>query len=587
MGVIYKLKSEVIEYILQSKRDNLFLSCRELAQLTGEKFQFQVSKSSINAVIKNAQLSSPVGRRSIINAQSKKFEIPQDKRKQMYENTQSLISQDKILSKSEPGHSQPLPVNIAKESFYKNSVVEIKKEEPQKIPIKQRLVNAPTVKGAGLIFLKAAQWEISGKSVLGDLFRKYLNNHVPDNFDAICDALACLKILPSEMLDDIIQENHGFWKLNGFLQKPETAKLYDWAKHAENFNNLSFEYLFRLEQFFLDVLGFKVALEDGRQLIIDARMTTIWNDKVHPDFWNSSNKALIMLSNYLISNIHTPVFFAVPGKEIFSDQFFDILAVFENVTGKSTKKIVAFNREGHELASFSTIPLKKRFFIISLWPWQKEFRDLLKKDVPQKQMYYDEIMDRQFYFIELDLKIPSRDSPLMPDALRVIMLWEEQTQEPKAALLTNKFNSSSKEIIQMYLNRWPHFDHSDLKSFFKVMAEDSAPTDYAKNDFQAILNEPNKEELGIWQIFYDFGRRLENFCQKRFFTQEDFSKGKGLSQYYNLPGSIVSTEDGLYVNIKSNHTIGGNSLHKACQKINESLIIDQFGRKLTVFHENC
>ena len=290
MGVIYKLKREVIEYILQSKRDNLFLSCRELAQLTGEKFRFRVSKSSINAVIRDARLSSPIGRRRMINVQSKKFEIPQDKKRQLYEHTQSLISQDKIL---------------------------FKKEEPNKIPIKQRLINAPTVKGAGLIFLKAAQWEISAKSVLGDLFRKYMDNQVPDNFDAICDALTCLKILPSEILDDITQEHHGFWMLNGFLQKPEAAKLYDWAKHAENFNNLSFEYLFRLEQVFLDVLGFKVALEDGKQIIIDARMTTVWTDKVHPDFWNSSNKALTMLSNYLISNIHPLVFFCCPRKRNF------------------------------------------------------------------------------------------------------------------------------------------------------------------------------------------------------------------------------------------------------------------------------
>jgi len=63
MGVTYKLKQEIIDFILEQKKQNPALGCRPLAALAFNKFQVEVSKSSINALIKKAGLSMPVGRR--------------------------------------------------------------------------------------------------------------------------------------------------------------------------------------------------------------------------------------------------------------------------------------------------------------------------------------------------------------------------------------------------------------------------------------------------------------------------------------------------------------------------------------------
>ncbi|MBI3618083.1 MAG: helix-turn-helix domain-containing protein, partial [Candidatus Omnitrophica bacterium] len=62
MGVVYKFRKEVIDFVLQQKRTDDDLGCRQLAVLTSEKFKIQVSKSSVNAIIKNANLSNSVGR---------------------------------------------------------------------------------------------------------------------------------------------------------------------------------------------------------------------------------------------------------------------------------------------------------------------------------------------------------------------------------------------------------------------------------------------------------------------------------------------------------------------------------------------
>lgn len=62
MGVIHKLKPEVKEFILEQKNTIPHLSCRKLTALVLENFQIALSKSSINAIIKEAGLSAPVGR---------------------------------------------------------------------------------------------------------------------------------------------------------------------------------------------------------------------------------------------------------------------------------------------------------------------------------------------------------------------------------------------------------------------------------------------------------------------------------------------------------------------------------------------
>ncbi len=64
----YKLKEEIKEFIIEQKKAKPKLSCRSLALLIKECFQISLSKSLINNVIKQSNLSSPVGRRRIKEA---------------------------------------------------------------------------------------------------------------------------------------------------------------------------------------------------------------------------------------------------------------------------------------------------------------------------------------------------------------------------------------------------------------------------------------------------------------------------------------------------------------------------------------
>jgi len=85
MGVIYKLRQDVVDFIVQSKRADASWSCRKFVGVIKEKFGLPVSKSSVGAVLKEFHLSSPVGRHPLYKA-PKNFSIPKAKKETLLKN---------------------------------------------------------------------------------------------------------------------------------------------------------------------------------------------------------------------------------------------------------------------------------------------------------------------------------------------------------------------------------------------------------------------------------------------------------------------------------------------------------------------
>lgn len=86
MGVVYKLKSEVHDFIVNYKKDHPSISCRKLADMVSDKFDIEVSKSSVNNIIKSEELSNPVGRPHGQQTTKKNFTIPKEKKEQLRKN---------------------------------------------------------------------------------------------------------------------------------------------------------------------------------------------------------------------------------------------------------------------------------------------------------------------------------------------------------------------------------------------------------------------------------------------------------------------------------------------------------------------
>lgn len=65
MARYYKLNDQIREFIIEQKKAKPNLSCRSIVSLIKEHFNLNLSKSLINNVIKESNLSSPVGRRRV------------------------------------------------------------------------------------------------------------------------------------------------------------------------------------------------------------------------------------------------------------------------------------------------------------------------------------------------------------------------------------------------------------------------------------------------------------------------------------------------------------------------------------------
>ena len=61
----YKLNQEIVQFIVNQKKTSPSISCRSFVVLIEQKFSIKLSKSLINNVIKENNLSSPIGRRQI------------------------------------------------------------------------------------------------------------------------------------------------------------------------------------------------------------------------------------------------------------------------------------------------------------------------------------------------------------------------------------------------------------------------------------------------------------------------------------------------------------------------------------------
>jgi hypothetical protein len=145
MGVTYKLREEVVHFIVSQRQSNPLASCRQLAESTSQKFGLHLSKSSVHDVLKESGIVTPRGRKP-----KNKFEIPQEKKKQI----QTSLSQVK-LSPSVPEEEQAKVILIA-------DVAETQEDSPGKLPDppQEDMQISPEYEGAGMIFLKAALWDL-------------------------------------------------------------------------------------------------------------------------------------------------------------------------------------------------------------------------------------------------------------------------------------------------------------------------------------------------------------------------------------------------------------------------------------------
>jgi hypothetical protein len=640
MGVIYKLREDVVSFIGDQKKNNPSISVRQLAALTSEKFQIKVSKSSVNDVLKKASLSSSVGRRSGISAQPEKFSIPISKKKEISENIRKTgfireapvpakkegtpvlaagkigapeskeikVKTEKTLHEIFPEKKGPLddsaavPQKSPSEKPEKDFVgVPMEKEPAQDIVQEQNALRRAEEErhqkreagisvpgGMGSIFLKAAQWEISRCSLVSQIFARRIGQSVSKRFDSISDMFLFSRFFEAGSFDAVsAHRGHGLWVLNDFCNSPahesqdlmELRELFQWSEAAGNSSSVQemiMEYRRAKEQALLEIRGFKLLLEDKSEIAMDAAMSSF---AAGGDIPPAVHGALPM--DRAMTKLSNCLVSNIQN------------AVFYKIPGETK-----FDRACYDMmAVFENTPGKR---ILKTIVVDENGRNIAEFSIvpSHRRHFLVGVHPQQKEFLELTktAKWAAKKSFYHRGADKIIHfsetridLMEYQTTEKSRPfrVLTVWKNEEAKPC-------WGVLTNCGRESTEEILKEYMAQWPYLDESMQEgpILtlpeeikgqDVPNETLESLSGICDDFIEVLRNFCWKHFFPPH-YSRtniNQILAEIYNVPGAFYASGDILAVSLDINRGAAYRSqLEYAARRVNEQNIFDYSGRRL-------
>jgi len=419
MGITYKLKKEVVGYILDQKQANSSLSCRKLAEMASEHFHKNISKSSVNSILKETSLSSPVGRRASKKKAPLVFKLPEYRKEQLF---------------------QKAPIHL----------VETPKEVPKVLEPEQSSSD-----NICALLLKAVQWELCREPLLSVILSKYSDCPLSREIDKISDAFLLMPIFGLKRVEDLSNpEGKALRDFLGIAQPFDLIKIGKVLKSLQGLENNKNQVLLEYSQLFTEIESFKIVLENNTEFNIDARMTSVWTkDNVHSSNCLPLNKALDFLSRNIIVN-KSPLIIRNASQEDFSLSLSAMFYAFENIPSYRIKRVDLVDGRKEIVASFDNLLSRKRQMIVGLNADQPEIKQLLGGNMEEKRFSLP-FLEQNIVYQVFQATIPIASSPDGIPAEGAVFFVENQP-EKKVALITNICGkgTSIERTISLYIERW-------------------------------------------------------------------------------------------------------------------------------------
>ncbi|HNV23314.1 MAG TPA: helix-turn-helix domain-containing protein, partial [Candidatus Omnitrophota bacterium] len=596
MGVIYKLKQEVIDYILHIKKENNDFSCRQIAKIASDKFDVDISKSSVNTILKNSQLSSGVGRRVIQKKDSsRKFQIPQERKEQFQETMKQFgFEKENVVAIEEP-IAVPLLPDAVKENLFlepkSDDIMLLESQAPTLLVSQEQHLSltdqtdsklieeidflrqqkqqafSKVYTNAGVILLKALLLLTDGIGFLLKIIKKYNPEHIfPDNFEESLNIFLLLKALG---IKDPFEEDISSYAAGLLgLQKSDSAYVgqalasedsrkifFQWSKKIRLSDDLLKEYRKEKNNLFLSVYGFRIELEDKTVLLTDASLKSFYKemDCIFPlPFYH----AIRLLSQYFIVN-EKPMVFDFSGNSLL--YLPQIAKMFDNVKEKRVQKIFILNDHLQDICELSVIPQKKRQWIARV---DFSFFEGMEKTVSagsRKKVFYDALSDEIYDFSEFLCQLDHNQN------VRAFII-ENKSCERLATVFSNCFEMESEAVVSSFFMRFI-FKNSFVKEKVSV-------TGFLKNNENAIIE--NFSDLAD-----DFLKTFANYFTQYFLSDKNKDNSSAWNEFLKLKGSFDETKQFLhalfYLDEKSPFK---NDCIMAMRIFNEYLILDDKQRRI-------
>lgn len=554
MGVVHKLKPEIVNFVIDQKKKNPSLSCRGLVDIVNATLNTNLSKSSVNNILKHADLSSSVGRRSgsgqyIRQESSKKFKLSEAKRKSIFADSSA----------------QPILADL-----------------------KWPTLAEDLMDGMGNVFLKAAEWDSSSQPILEALLKESCPNIDHDRIKAVASIVGFLKAFQIESFEGLAHyEGQGLWALNQIEKAITEEDVLDVVENLKNPQEFFLKFSLKAPQVFSRAAGFRYVLKDGSNFFLDGQMASVWK-KVQTQFSVSLSKATENLAK-MLNNVQSEVFCSISPKESGkiqqTRQFFELVQAFENVQSKRIQHIELLGENGQILGDFDEVPQIQRFFIAGVWPWEKIFHQFLDvKKIQQEGKIELDFLEREMTFKEVFFNW--NEGRTVP--VRGILLYEAFMRLPFLILITNTDGKTvpAQDVVLQYCQRWPNIEKGSSFSVFSDPARWNMDfSDGEKPVWDILLGEQSLSRDPVWMAADLLVSLLDRFAKKQFFPEgyasADFYTMR--NRFYSLPGKIQVTNRGYLAEIVVPQ---GSPYVKdalfAAQRVNESGITAFDGRQLFI-----
>lgn len=519
MGIVYKIKPEIHEFVLEQKRQDANLSCRGLAFLVKGKFQADISKSSINSILKAAGLSLPVGRR--LKERKKRFNMPvlpaleQDKPKleigykqlPVLEVKAHLPEKDALVSqpavedfKKQEAERASLEFQrmkaeeekaridsektvaceeklaeklrreeerLAEEKKIQEQAFDAEKEKWAKIAEVERQRREKAMEASALT--KSALFELPlSRDTNGIILLKAVDTLVQGSFQTA----EVIKKKIDIKIDEVSALTESLFYLSLFKQagKDTLDRLWsvlgkglDYVKVEEFIGQLNSAKTIKLDlaramaNVFEEARGIKVHFIDSTSLYLDAQLHTVWSTPYTP-FGFSSNiwSVKSYINEHLLKDQPLALFMA-PGYDMPTKEFFSFIQAFDS-DANSPDLLTLYGNKLEELGNIPLGSIKNRALIFGLWPWQfVRYRKVRK--IGEYKNVHSLALDREIYIADIEIEI-SNLSVSRPTVFTGCALKFDLAEKARLVILGNSLavNSGIEELADLYFNAWPNLE---------------------------------------------------------------------------------------------------------------------------------
>lgn len=552
MGVVHKLRDDVVDFILAQKKERPDISVRKLSAVVLKEFQIVVSKSSVSSVLKNANLNSPIGRhgssvdqeRGFVKKPAGTFKIPEQKKKQIFASSKpSLPPPPAKSAKIEHKVEAKLPVII--------KPLPVKDEEKKPAPVMSNLVPEAKIlpeavkssfENVGMIFLKAAEWDLAGGSVLA----KILKDELGGRYDIDYEFMADLLLFP-ELFDQKTSSGDDSRRIEKLLSTGTKSALLDpqvfsaAMAAANHIEDCGLKLAIELEILLRGVSVAKITDRVGTSVFYNLKNKVLSLDNVQSEDIVSVAEAVKVLNTDIVRNVHSAVFQCFSKANTFDHLVKFLLVSFHDGPGGGFREASLQDAGGAELAKFTYFPAQKRTFVIAVWTWKERWPEILGlaskvdfKALPVfgKTFYYKDIGGEQLL-------------NLNKGPLRAIILSTAPapSEEPLVVLLTNVDgdNEKVKKAVLDFLYSWPGLSEESAPYF---MAENAGQRDPFLTVFKELESQPV-----FSQCLPTLRKFLDSWSRHHFFvTKGDSVDDSGpQDQVYRLAGHLRNENERIAV----------------------------------------